>query len=80
MVDLMNNILKMLNLIGPVVAVFFAIFLAYKLIKGAKNMKNWLSVIAESPLSFFFGLIVIALVIYFYFDMIKPAMDQIVNK
>lgn len=79
MVDLLLNLTKLLQIIGPLIALFFAVFLAYKLIKGARNMKNWLSVIAESPVSFFFGLVVIALVIFIYFDTIRPALDNILN-
>ena len=75
MLDLVQQGLKLLDLIVPVFTFVFGVFLAYRLIRTARNFGIWWEEISKSPTSFVFGIVVIGLTLFLFIKYIKPLFD-----
>lgn len=67
---------NIINIIGPLAVLALAILTAWGILKWGKRLGSAFKDMAESPASFVFMIIVIALFLFIYFEYVNPLFNK----
>lgn len=71
-VNLLEMLKSSMRIIGPLAVFAVAIILCWSLIKWTKTLGQAMKELAESPFSFLFAMVVVAILMFVYFSYIDP--------
>lgn len=73
--QIFEQALSLLKLFAPLAVGVIAILTAWGIIKWGKRLGEAFKGLSESPVSFMFGIIVVALFLYFFFKYVSPLLN-----
>lgn len=75
--NILDKVLKFLNMIGPLAAIGIAILVAFGVVKWFRRLKEASIELSKEPSSLFFALMVIAFFLFFFFKYISPILNNV---
>lgn len=70
--EVILKLMPFLKMVLPIATTILAIIIAWSIIKWGRTLGTALSDLAESPASFVFGLVIVAIFLYFLFKYVMP--------
>lgn len=72
-----RQVINILQAFTPLLIIVIAVVFAASVLRWSKRVGLSFKEITSNPASFIFGLLIIALFVYLYFDKIKPLFDKL---